>query len=101
MSYNKMMKRANGHRHDKDYQPVLGMPLRENEHVESCVSIAKRTAESFLIRVRSSINEKFRKVSDDFQTEDDAVQYCMDNNLDNKYLWVRIYTDKGLHVSGW
>lgn len=101
MSYDKMMRRTKGHRHDKDYQPIFGMPFKENEHVESYASIAERTAESFHVRVRNSINEKFVKISEDFSTEDDAVQYCIDNDLDNKYSWVRIYTDKGLHVSGW
>lgn len=101
MSYDKMMKRVKGHRHDKDYQPIFGMHFEENEHVESHTSIAERTAESYHIRVRNSVNEKFIKISEDFPTEDDAIQYCIDNDLDNKYLWVRIYTDKGLHLSGW
>lgn len=101
MSYNKMMERAKGHRHDKDYQPVLVVPFKENEHVESLASIAERTAKSYHVRVRNSVNEKFIKISEDFPTEDDAVQYCTDNDLDNKYLWVRIYTDKGLYLSGW
>lgn len=63
MSYRKMMKRTNGHRHD--------------------------------------INDEFVQISKEFPTEDDAVQYCRDNDLDNKYKWVRIYTDKGLQISGW
>ena len=101
MSYDKMMKRTNGHRHDKDYQPVFGMSFEENEHVESHVSIAERTAESYHVRVRNSVNEEFIKMSEDFPNEDDAVQYCIDNDLDNKFSRVRIYTDKGLHLSGW
>lgn len=101
MSYKKMMKRTNGHHHDKDYQPVLAMPMREGERIESLASMAERTAETFNVRVRNNINEKFVQISEEFSTEDDAVQYCRDNDLDNKYKWVRIYTDKGLHISGW
>lgn len=99
MSYEKMMKRTNGHNHDKDYQPMLF--AMEGEHIESLKSIAERTAKSFNIRVRNDISEDFIQISKEYPTEDDAVQYCIDNDLDNKYKWVRIYTDKGLHISGW
>lgn len=71
------------------------------KHIESGISIAQRTAKSFNVRVRNDINDKFVQISEEFPTEDDAVQYCRDNNLDNKYKWVRIYTDKGLKISGW
>lgn len=100
MSYEKMMRRTNGHRHDKDYQPIL-TAFSQEHNVESLKSMAERTAESYHVRVRNTINDEFLKISDDFETEDDAVQYCIDNDLDNKYKWVRIYTDKGLHLSGW
>lgn len=99
MSYEKMMRRTNGHRHDKDYQPIIAS--LSGEHIESLKSRADRTAESYHVRVRNTINEEFVKISKDFETEDDAVQYCIENELDNKYKWVRIYTDKGLHLSGW
>lgn len=99
MSYNKMMRRTNGHRHDNDLQPMLF--AMEGKNIESGASLAERTAESFNIRVRNSINEKFVQIADGFSTEDDAIQYCIDNDLDSKYCWVRIYSDKGLHVSGW
>lgn len=101
MSYNKMMKRVNGHRHDRDYQPILAMPFKNGEHVESYYSVAERTAESYHVRVRSSINEEFVKISDDFSTEDEAIEYCREKDLDNIYPWVRIYSDKGMHISGW
>ena len=101
MSYNKMMKRLNGHRHDKDFQPILSMPFKENEHVESYHSIAERTAESYHVRVRNDIDEEFKIISNDFKTENEAVDFCRENDLDNIYTWVRIYTDKGMHVSGW
>ena len=73
----------------------------QGEHIESLNSIAERTAKSFNVRVRNDISEDFIQISKEFPTEDDAVQYCIDNDLDNKYKWVRIYTDKGLHISGW
>ena len=60
----------------------------------------KRTAESCNVRVRNDINEDFIQISKEFQTEDEAIQYCIDNDLDNKYKWIRIYSDKGLHISG-
>lgn len=101
MSYNKMMKRADGHRHDKDFQPIFAMLFKENEYVESYYSIAKRTADGFHVRVRNNINEEFKVVSKNFDTEDDAVDFCRENDLDNKYAWVRIYSDKGMHVRGW
>ena len=37
MSYEKMMKRTNGHNHDKDYQPMLF--AMEGEHIERCLSL--------------------------------------------------------------
>lgn len=53
------------------------------------------------MRVRNHIHEEFIQISSDFPTEDDAVQYSRDNDLDSQYGWVRIYTDKGMHLSGW
>ena len=99
MSYRKMMKRTHGHNHDRDYQPILFAV--SGEHIESEFSIAQRTAKSFNVRVRNDINDEFVQISEEFPTEDDAVQYCIDNDLDNKYKCVRIYTDKGLQISGW
>lgn len=99
MSYEKMMKRTKGHHHDKDYQPML-FSMNGN-HIESRKSIAERTADTFHVRVRNHSHEEFVRISHDFLTEDDAVQYCMDNDLDRQYGWVRIYTDKGIHLSGW
>jgi len=40
MSYDKMMKRTNGHHHDKDYQPML-FAMNES-HIESKNSLQKR-----------------------------------------------------------
>lgn len=80
-------------------QPILF--AMQGEHIESLASIAKRTAESCNVRVRNDINEDFIQISKEFQTEDEAIQYCIDNDLDNKYKWIRIYSDKGLHISGW
>lgn len=99
MSYEKMMKRTNGHKHDKDCQPILF--AMQGEHIKSLASIAERTAESCNVRVRNDINEDFIQISKEFQTEDEAIQYCIDNDLDNKYKWIRIYSDKGLRISGW
>lgn len=94
-----MMKRTNGHRHDRDYQPVL-MSL-SGEHIESLSSIAQRTASTYNVRVRDRADEDFVQISEEFLTEDAAVTYCKENDLDNKNVWVRIYSDKGLHISGW
>lgn len=99
MSYDKMMKRTNSHRHDRDYQPMLFSMSGTN--IESLASISRRCAESFNVRVRQHLNEDFVQISKEFDTEDEAVIYCQDNDLDNKYKQVRIYNDKGLHVSGW
>jgi hypothetical protein len=99
MSYEKMMRRTNSHHHDRDYQPMLF--AMDGHHIESASSIAERTAESYNVRVRNDTNEEFVQISKEFNTEDEAIQYCIDNDLDNKYKWVRIYTDKGMHLSGW
>ena len=99
MSYEKVMKRTNGHRHDNDCQPILF--AMDGKNIESMTSLAERTALLFNVRVRNSTNEDFIQISEDFLSEDEAVQYCRDNDLENKYKWVRIYTDKGLHISGW
>lgn len=99
MSYEKMMRRSSGHRHDKDYQPII-MSL-SGTNIESLASMSRRTANTYNVRVRNNINEEFVQISREFSTEDEAVQYCIDEDLDNKYVWVRIYNDKGLRVSGW
>jgi hypothetical protein len=104
MSYNKAMKHANNHRNDKFYQPILGMPfdgLKEGEHVESYASVANRTATGFNVRVRDDRYSEFKQISEDFKTEDEAVDFCKNNDLDNKYAWVRIYSTEGMHISGW
>lgn len=104
MSYEKVMKHNKNHRKDKFFQPVLGMPfegLKEGEHIESYYSVAMRTATGFNVRVRDDINEEFKQITEDFITENDAVRYCIDNDLDNKYKWVRIYSTEGMHISGW
>ena len=67
MSYEKMLKRTNGHNHDKDYQPMLF--AMEGEHIESLNSIAERTAKSFNVRVRNDISEDFIQISKEFPTE--------------------------------
>lgn len=100
MSYDKMMKRQKSHRHDNDLQPII-LSIPTDKDTESGVTLAERTANTFNVRVRDSINDDFVKVSDEFLTEDDAVQYIIDNNLEDKHKWVRIYTDAGLHLSGW
>jgi hypothetical protein len=101
MSYAKAMKHINSHRKDRYYQPVLGMPFKENERVESYKSIADRTATGFNVRVRNNINEDFTQITDEFKTEDEAIIYCIKNDLDNKYNWVRIYSTEGMKISGW
>lgn len=104
MSYKKAMKHSNNHRKDRFCQPILGMPfegLKESEHIESYQSIALRTATGYNVRLRNDKNDYFKQVSEEFKTEDEAVQFCIDNDLDNKYLQVRVYSTEGMHVSGW
>lgn len=101
MSYLKAMKQCNNHRKDKFTQPILGMPFKEGEHIESGHSIAERTATGFNVQLRDDINNDFRQVSEEFETEDEAVLFCRDNDLDNKHLQVRIYSTEGMCISGW
>jgi len=104
MSYAKAMKHSNNHRNDRFRQPILGMPfddLKEGQHIESGFSIASRTATGYNVRVRDSRDEDFEQVSKEFNTEDDAVIFLRENDLDNKHLQVRIYSTEGMHVSGW
>jgi hypothetical protein len=100
MSYNKAMKHANNHRKDRFYQPILGMPfdgLKEGEHVESYASIAKRTAESY--HVKAFIDNEWKRVSEDYDTEDDAIDKSFE--LDKIYSRTRIYSDKDMLICGW
>lgn len=100
MSYKKAMKHSNNHRKDKFYQPILGMPfdgLKEGEHIESYYSFAERTAESY--HVRAKIDNEWIQVSEVFLSEDDAIDKSRE--LDKIYNHTRIYSDKGMHVSGW
>lgn len=98
MSYTKSMKHANNHRKDKYFQPIFGMPFKEGEHVESSLKIGLRTAESF--HVRAKINDKWEQISENFPTEDEAIEKSFE--LDKIYNnCTRIYSDKGIHISGW
>lgn len=99
MSYEKMMRRENGHRHDHDIQPILFS--MDGKNIESEANIANRTMKSCHVEVRNSINDRFIRVSGDFDTEDEAIQFCEDNDLYSQFAWIRIYTDKGLRLSGW
>jgi hypothetical protein len=75
--------------------------LKEGEHIKSYHAIAEEAATGFNIRVRNNKNDKFEQITNEFKTEDEAVIYCIDNDLDNKYLQVRIYSTEGMHISGW
>jgi len=102
MSYEKAMKHSNNPRKSKFYQPVLGMPFKEGERVESRHSMAIRIATSFNVRVSEIyIGSEFKQVSQEFNTEDEAVDYIRENDLELKHKHVRIYNNEGMHVSGW
>ena len=102
MSYEKAMKHSSNPRKSKFYQPVLGMPFKEGERVESRHSMAIRTATSFNVRVSDVyIGSEFKQVSQEFKTEDEAVDYIRENDLESKHKHVRIYNNEGMHVSGW
>lgn len=100
MSYVKAMKHSKNHRKDRFYQPILGMPfegLKEGDHVESQLHIGLRTAESYHIRIK--IDNVWIKISKDYLTEDEATIEAIE--LDKKYCNTRVYSDKGIHISGW
>lgn len=96
MSYEKAMKHVNSHKKDRFYQPIFGMPFKEGEQVESYASIANRTAESY--HVRAKINDDWVQVSEDFKTEDNAIDESRE--LDQVYGYTRIYSDKGFRIAG-
>ena len=103
MSYKKAMKHSNNHRKNKSYQPILGMPfegLKEGQHIESYSSVAQRTAESYHVRTKNNLKE-FVRTSEDFKTEDDAIDWLRENLSKNDQLSSRIYTQAGMYVSGW
>jgi len=103
MSYAKAIKHSSNHCKDKQRQPVLGMPfegLKEGQHIESYYSVAKRTAESYHVRVEND-NKEFIRVSPDFDTEDDAIDWLRENLNRDDQLFSRIYTQAEMYVSGW
>lgn len=103
MSYSKAMKHANSHKKDKNYQPILGMPfdgLKEGEHLESYHHFAKRTATGYNVRVYNKESREYIQVSEEFITEDEAVNF-IDTLSDYDKLGSRIYSTEGLHISGW
>jgi predicted lipase len=100
MSYEKAMKHSRNHKKDKFYQPILGMPFKENEHVESYHSITQRTATGYNVRVYDNIKREYIQVSEEFETEDKAVDF-IDNLSDFDKLGSRIYSTEGMHISGW
>ena len=100
MSYKKAMKHSHHHRKDKFYQPILGMPFKENEHVESYHSVALRTATGYNVRLYDKEKREYIQVSEEFFTEDEAVSY-IDTLSDNEKLMSRIYSTEGMHISGW
>lgn len=100
MSYEKAMKHNSNHRKDKFCQPILGMPFKVGEHVESYHSVAQRTATGYNVRVYDKKKREYVQASEEFNTEDQAVDFI--NKLP-KYdkLGARIYSTEGMHISGW
>jgi len=104
MSYAKAMKHSSNPRKNKCYQPVLGMPfegLKEGEHIESYHSRAIRIATSYNVRVSETYKGEFEQISEEFKTEDDAIDYIRENDIEENYKYVRIYNNEGMYVSGW
>lgn len=100
MSYEKAMKHSCSHRKDKFYQPILGMPFEECEHVESYHSIALRTATGYNVRVYDKEKREYVQVSGEFITEDQAVDF-IDTLSEYDQLGARVYSTEGMHISGW
>lgn len=100
MSYEKVMKHSLSHRKDKFYQPILGMPFKECEHVESYHSVALRTATGYNVRVYDKEKREYVQVSGEFVTEDQAVDF-VDTLPEYVQLGARIYSTEGMHISGW
>jgi hypothetical protein len=100
MSYTKMMKQVHNHRKDKFYQPVLGMPFKEGEHVESYSSIAHRTATGYNVRVYDKEKRQYIQVSEEFKTEDKAIDFLR-TLTEYDQLCARVYSTEGMHISGW
>ena len=105
MSYAKAMKHSSNPRKNKCYQPVLGMPfegLKEGEHIESYHSRAIRIATSYNIRVSDVYKgTEFKQISQEFKTEDEAIDFIRENDLESKHKYIRIYNNQDMHVSGW
>jgi len=103
MSYAKAMKFNK--RRNKAIQPCLSMPfdgLPEGKHIESYTSKANRTATGYNVRVKEDNGGDFQQVSEEFKTEDEAIDYINNNScLEQQYKYVRIYSTEGMHISGW
>jgi len=105
MSYIKAMKFNK--RRNKAIQPCLGMPferLAEGTHIESGISKAKRTATGYNVRVSNTLGQdknEFQQVSDEFLTEDEAIDFIDNSHIEQQYKHIRIYSTEGMHVSGW
>jgi hypothetical protein len=103
MSYTKAMKHSNNHRKDKYFQPILGMTfegLKEGEHIESYLSMAHRTSTGYNVRVYDKEKREYIQVSDEFKTEDEAVDFIKTLS-EYDQLGSRIYSTEGMHISGW
>jgi hypothetical protein len=53
------------------------------------------------IRVCNKHNENFINIPLNFKTEDEAIDYIRDNNLENKYCHGEIITENDLVLSKW
>ena len=100
MSYEKAMKHSCNHKKDKFYQPILGMPFKGGEHVESYHSLAIRTATGYNVRVYDEEKREYTQVSEEFSTEDEAVDYIY-RLSEYDQMMSRIYSTEGMHISGW
>lgn len=103
MSYAKMMKRTQGHRHDKDFQTVFYNAFNGETNVKGESYYAEEEMEhtnTCYIRVRDKY-EDFIKIPLNFNTQDEAIDYIRNNKLENKYYCGEICTKNGLVLSKW
>lgn len=104
MSYEKMMKRTRGHRHDKDFQTIFHNAFEGETNVKSEWCLAKEEMKHTnicYIRVRNRYDEDFIKIPLSFKTEEEATDYLRKNKLKDKYLHGEICTKSELPLMRW
>lgn len=104
MSYEKMMKREKGHRHDRDFQTIFHNAFEGDNNVKSGIYYAEqamKNGSTCHIAVQNKFNGNFIRISPNFQTEDEAIEYIKINKLEEKYPFGMICTENKLILSKW